>query len=137
LRVDRYMGVSATASIAPNPPLYGQPANLFVLVTQKTVDSGGVVRGTAVPSTAVELGGSGYALETTNPQVTDANGVAEWRVRCQYAATQQLSVTFTNGSSSQLQLPPCVDSTGSSTPPTSTTSTTTFTRRTTTTRRGV
>jgi hypothetical protein len=137
LRVDRYTGIGATASIAPDPPLYGQPANLFVLVTQKSVDSSGVVRGAAVPSTAVELGGTGYSLETGNPQVTDANGVAQWRVRCQYATTQQLSVTFTNGASAPLQVAPCVDASGSTTPPSSTTSTTITRRTTTTSRRGL
>jgi hypothetical protein len=114
--------------------VYSQSANLFVLVTVKTVDGAGVVRGTAVTGTQVELGGSGYQLESSNPQVTDGNGVAQWRVRCQLTGTQQLSVSVDNGPTMSLQLPACV-SPGTS--ETTTSSSTSTTRRTTTSRRGV
>jgi len=136
LRVDRYSGIAATPSIAPSPPLFGQSANLYVLISQKTVDANGVVRGTAIPATGVDLSGTGYSLESPNPQVTDNNGVAQWRVRCQFAGTQQLAVTVANGPTLQLDLPACTDASTSSSPSSSTSST--VTRRTTTTaRRGV
>lgn len=135
LRVDRYTGLSASASIAPNPPVFGQPANLFVLVTQKTVDNTGIVRGTAVPSTSVQLSGSGYTVDSPNPQVTDANGIAEWRVRCDFAAQQSLSVIFSNGGTSALQVPPCVDNNAGTVDTSATTTSSTSPRRTTTTRR--
>lgn len=133
LHVDRYTGASASASIAPNPPAFGQPANLFVLVTQKTVDNTGIVRGTAVPAAQVQLSGSGYTVESPNPQTTDDNGIVEWRVRCDFAAQQSLSVIVNNGASSPLQVPPCVDA--SAPPDTSASTTSTTSRRTPTTRR--
>jgi hypothetical protein len=129
LRVDRYTGIGAAASIAPSPPVQGEPANLFVLLTAKSVDATGVVRAVPVPATNVELSGSGYSLESANPEVTDANGVAEWHVRCQTTSPTQLSITTTDASV-PLNLPACVESTASPPPET----TTTFRRTTPTTR---
>jgi hypothetical protein len=139
LRVDRYAGAAATASIAPNPPVYGGEANLFVLVTEKTVAADGVVRGVPVPGAGVELGGSGFQVETTNPTSTDSDGVAEWRIQCTSYAQGALSVTVANGGSFPLAIPACVNE-GTTNTTASVTSTTvrraTTTRRPTTTRAG-
>ena len=140
LQLDRYSGLGAAASIAPNPPVYGQPANLSVLVTQRSVDSGGVVRGVPQANTQAQLGGTGYALMSPNPQFTDANGVALWRVSCDFTPTHQLSVTLADGSTVSLDLPACVAATadtsspGDTTPPPVTSTSTP--RRTTSSRSG-
>ena len=125
LRVDRYAGASVAASIAPNPPVIDEPANLFVLIAARQVDDTGVVRATAITGAAVELSGSGYQLETSNPTVTDGNGVAEWRVRCTNSSAA-LSITIGNGGSYPVELPPCA---ASGQPTETSEATTTTTRR--------
>lgn len=124
LRVDRYAGASVAASIAPNPPIVGEPANLFVLVAERRVDETGVVGATAIVGASVELAGSGYQLETNNPTITDNNGVAEWRVRCT-SSSGALSITIANGGSYPVELPACA----SSGQPTETSVTSTTARR--------
>lgn len=119
LRLDRYAGLGVTASIAPNPPLIGQPANLFVLIAERRVDASGVVRSQPVSGAAADLAGNGYQLETGNPSMTDGNGIAEWRVRCT-SSSSALSVSVSTNSY-PLELPPCVDS---GEPPPTTSSTT-------------
>ena len=130
LRVDRHTGIAMAASIAPNPPLIDESSNLYVLVADQRVDEGGIVRSVAVPNTEVDLSGSGYQLETTNPASTDTNGVAQWRVRCTSTAGS-LTATVSTGSF-PLTLPACVDS--GAVPP-STSSTTSARRTTSSTRR--
>ena len=132
LRVDRYAGLTVTASIAPNPPVIGEPTNLSVLIAEKQVDAGGVARAVPVVSAIVELAGTGYQLETGNPTSTDGNGVAEWRVRCT-DPLGTLSATVSDGASYPLGLPECVPS--GTTPEPTTTSTTTRGRSTPSTRR--
>ncbi|MBA3654848.1 MAG: hypothetical protein H0W70_11735 [Actinobacteria bacterium] len=128
LRVDRYSGGSVTASIAPDPPVVGQPANLFVLVSARTVDLGGVVRGTPAAGVTVDLSGTGFQLESPNPTTTDSNGVAQWRVRCTTVGATSLSVTVT-GTSFPVTVPACADSSaGPSEPPTTADATTTTSR---------
>jgi len=135
LRVDRYSGAAATASVAPNPPIVGQQANLYVLLAQRTVDPAGVVRNTPVPNAAIELVGSGFQLESQTQTVTDGNGIAQWRVRCTTTGSTSMSITGPSGGSLPLTLPACLAE-GTSSETTSSSSSTTV-RRTTSTRRGV
>ncbi len=111
-----------------------EPANLFVLVAQRTVDAGGVVRSTPIPGATVELVGNGFQLESANPTTTDGKGVAQWRVQCTTVGQPNLAVTVSGGTSLPLTLPACVD-TGYVAPATSTTVNTV--RTSTTRRRGV
>jgi hypothetical protein len=137
LRVDRQTGIAVTSSIAPDPPYYGYPINLFVLVAQKSVDSRGVVQKAPVTGTPVDLSGYGAQLETGNPSITDGNGVAQWRYRCTTTGAPALSVSV-SGVSYPLTVPPCVDPNAPPPPPPSSGSTTTSSttvRRTTSTRR--
>jgi hypothetical protein len=133
LRVDRYSGGIVTSSIAPNPPPIGAPSNLFVLVSQRTVDNGGIVRSAPVVGVSVDLTGSGVQLETANPTVTDGNGVAEWRVRCRTQSQPSLTVVVGSGSSFPLTVPACIDESGGVA---STTSSSSVSRTSTTSRRG-
>jgi hypothetical protein len=132
LRVDKYDGGQATASIAPNPPEVGEPANLLVLYASTVVGPDGVVRATPVPNASLQLLGSGVQLDTANPVTSDANGIGQWRVRCSSIGPVALLVAVVGGTSYQLSgLPPCVEQ--GNVPPTTSTavsrSATTSTRR--------
>lgn len=135
LRVDSYAGTAVTASIAPSPPVSGDPANLLVLVAQKTVDAGGVVRAAPVVGVSVELVGSGFQVETTNPATTDNNGIAPWRVRCSSTGQGSLSAMVGGGGTFPLNVPRCAEQ-GYVAPTTSSPSTAVRPVRTSTTRRG-
>jgi hypothetical protein len=135
LRMDAQAGGAATPSIAPNPPITGEQANLYVLLSRKTVDPGGYVKATPVSGAAVELAGSGVQLESSAQSVTDGNGVAQWRLRCTTAGKPSLSLIVSGAGTFPLDVPACVEP---GTPPSTveTTSTTSPSRRSTTTRRG-
>ena len=143
LGLTRYDGPAATASIAPNPPFVGEPANLVVRLSIQSVDPQGIVRAVPAAPTSVNLVGSGaWSVESENPTFTDGVGDARWRVRCRASGNQSLAVVVGDFQTLPLSgLPPCgtvtVEPTPDPSPPTSSASTTstTFRRSTTTTRR--
>ncbi|MDQ1395524.1 MAG: hypothetical protein QOG64_783 [Acidimicrobiaceae bacterium] len=148
LRLDRYTGMGVQGAIAPNPPIVGEPANIVVSVTTRSVDDKGVVRGIPVAGAVVELTGSGdWRTSTQNPDSTDNAGHASWQATCRSGGQQPLSVVVNNAQSFPLSIPDCGVPPPTTTAPPSTTSsllgttstthppsTTTTTRRTTTTR---
>lgn len=141
ITLTRYTGLVAKASVAPNPPLVDEPANLVVRVAQQSVDASGVVRAVGVSGANAQLVGSGlWRVESANPAVTDINGDAEWQVRCRASGTQPLAVLVNDADTLPLQMPACVEVVAAPTPgPDSSTTfpfrrTTTTVRRTTTTR---
>lgn len=134
LNAARYTGLAVTHAIAPNPPVVDEPANLVVQVVQQSVDVDGIVRGTPVPNARAELfGGGEWSVVTSNPTTTDAQGRAQWQLRCRATGKQQLGAVIANQQQFPLDLPPCAQgapveetsTTSSSTTSTSTTSTTT------------
>lgn len=130
LKLDRYSGLHAGAAIAPDPPVVGQPANLVVLVTNRSVDSQGVVRAVPVTNVRAELfGGGRWQLDTSAVTATDGSGQAHWQLRCRESGQQPLSVLVGDRESFPLNLPACVEAPRE-------TSTTTTVRATTTTGRG-
>lgn len=142
MTVQQYNGMVVSSSMAPNPPLVGQPANLVVLVTNTTVDGNGIVRSVPVAGALVELAGSdAWQVSTENPTTTGSNGEAGWELTCEATGSQPLSVTVNSASTDTLaqigncQIPPTTTTTTapSSTTPSSTTPTTTTTS---TTRKG-
>jgi hypothetical protein len=135
IKVDRYTGVVAIGSIAPRPPLVGEPANLVVRVAQQSVDNTGVVRSVGVAGANVELVGSGqWRVESPNPTLTDVNGDSFWQVRCRSAGVQQLALLVNGTDTLPLDLPACEDVVTAPSPDESTSSTSFPFRRTTTTR---
>jgi hypothetical protein len=148
LKLDRYTGIGVQSAIAPSPPIVGDPSNIVVTVTTRSVDDKGVVRGVPVPGAVVELTGSGdWRTTTANPDTTDSAGEASWQVSCRSAGQQPLSAVVNNAQSFPLSLPDCSlppptttappPSTTGVLPTTSTThpsSTTTTAKRTTTTK---
>jgi hypothetical protein len=144
LLLTTYTGVAASASIAPDPPVVGDPANLVVRVAQQSVEPDGVVRGVPISGQFVELvGGGDWRVESENPTFTDTGGDARWQVRCRSSGEQALGVLVgSTGPSLPLAIPPCQvpvvvvpsdDGTGTATTSTTVRRTTTTTRRPTTT----
>lgn len=130
LKLDRFAGLHAGAAIAPSPPVVGQPANLVVLVTNRSVDSEGVVRAVPVGNVRTELfGGGRWQLDTPAVTATDGSGQAQWQLRCRESGQQPLSVLVGDRESFPLNLPACADAPDE-------TSTTTTARATSTTGRG-
>jgi hypothetical protein len=136
ITLQRYTGLVATSSIAPQTPLVDDPANLVVRVAQQSVDATGVVRAVGVAGAAVQLVGSGqWRVESPNPTITDSGGDAGWQVRCRSAGLQQLAVLVNDTDTLALTIPACEDF--SAPPPDTSEQTTTsfpFRRTTTTTR---
>jgi hypothetical protein len=93
LHVHTVGGLNVEASIAPDPPRVGDDANLVVLVTVRTVDDQGIVRGTPQDNVEVELlSGSGWRIMSANPASTNGAGQAEWSLRCRASGDQRLAV---------------------------------------------
>ena len=88
LRVDQVGDLSATATVDPDPPLVGSPATLVLQLFGGAVDSQGVVHGSSLSSTAVQLVLTGsMILESPDRALTDELGNARFTVRCRDAGT--------------------------------------------------
>ena len=137
ITLQRFTGLVAIASIAPNPPRVDEPANLVVRIAQQSVDNGGVVRAAGIGGANAELVGSGqWRVESPNPALTDANGDAFWQVRCRSGGEQPLAVTVNGLETLNLQLPACAEDVIAPPPDVGDTTSTSFPfRRTTTTGR--
>jgi len=110
LTVSTFSGPFPSPALAPNPPVVGAPANLVVLVAQRSVDSTGVVRAVPMPGTQVTLAGSGgWQVRSINPTVTDATGNGRWELTCRAGGAQSLSITINGVETFPLTLPPCVE----------------------------
>lgn len=112
LKVERYAGPFATASVAPNPPVVGAPANLVVQLSQRSVDDRGFVIGVPLVGTPAQLASStgGWVVASANPALSDANGRARWIVRCGAGGSQPLSVSVGGAAAPlTLALPPCTE----------------------------
>jgi len=126
LKVERYAGPFAKASVAPNPPVVGAPTNLVVQLSQRSVDDRGFVIGVPLVGTPAQLASStgGWVVASANPTLSDANGRARWIVRCGAGGTQVLSVSVGGAAPPLLlALPACTEpapAPGPTTPATST-----------------
>jgi len=116
----RYSGPQAAALFGPSPPVVNEPANLSVAVSSATVDDQGIVRGTPMSGTTVQLlaGFGEWRLESPAIQVTDVAGNALWRVTCLMVGQRALSVIIGSGTPYTLAVPPCDDGLGSTSPST-------------------
>lgn len=108
LTVTLYQGVSATAAIAPDPPLINSPSNLVVLVVNRSVDPAGIVRSAPVPSVRAELFGAGdWRVLTPVVTTADEAGRVRWTLECRRAGQQPLSVVIGETDAFNLNLPGC------------------------------
>ena len=130
MTVQQYNGMVVSSSMAPNPPLVGQPSNLVVLVTNTSVDANGIVRSVPVPGAEVDLAGSdAWQVSTENPTTTDSTGQAGWELSCEATGSQPLSVTVNSASTDTLaqigacQTPPTTTTTSATTSSSSTSTT--------------
>ena len=134
LTLERHFGTTPAPAIAPARPVAGQPANLVVQVTTRSVDAGGIVQGVPIVGVAVELGSTGgWTVVAGNPTVTDAGGRARWEVVCAAPGVQPLRLLVNHAEPFQLALPACVEPPAP--PPSTTPSSTTRPGATTTTTR--
>jgi hypothetical protein len=116
ISVGRFTGVSAAASIAPNPPPLDDPANLVVQARTQSVDADGGVRVTPIRGATLQLSGSGaWSASPTGAVTADGQGVGRWQVRCTSAGPQPLSVTVNGTDSFPLNLGACTEPTTTTT----------------------
>jgi hypothetical protein len=119
LVVARYNGPQASALLAPSPPVINEPAALSVVVTTASVDAQGIVRGTPLSGSSVQLlaGFAEWRMESPAVQVADAGGNVMWRLTCLVLGPRPLSVIMGSGTPVTLTVPPCDDGTGAQQPP--------------------
>jgi hypothetical protein len=108
LTLQTFSGPAVTSSLAPNPPVVSQPANLVVDVSNRTVDPQGVGRANPTAGATVQLTGTGnWQLAGSNTTTTDGSGQATWQLTCQASGTQALSLSVNGGAPLPLNLPDC------------------------------
>lgn len=142
LTVDAFNGAPEVAiAIAPDPPNVGQPTNVVVRVTHKTVGTDGVIRGAPIAGASVVFNPSaGWAVVGSGTAGTNESGDASFVVQCTKAGTADISVSVRTASDPQpvvstQQVSPCIDPRATSTtaaPSSTATSSTTTTTTTTT-----
>ena len=116
IQLERHFGTTPIPAVAPSRPMVGQPTNLVVQVSSRSVDASGVVQGVPMVGASAELGGgAGWTVGPPNPAVTDGGGRARWELVCGANGAQPLRLTVNGAEQFQLALPACVD------PPTTTT----------------
>ncbi|HEY2428545.1 MAG TPA: carboxypeptidase-like regulatory domain-containing protein [Acidimicrobiales bacterium] len=122
LTLNHFSGISVQASVAPNPPIIGEPANIAIEVTGSVVGTDGLVRSQGEPNLPVAIFGQGqWAISGPTTSTTSASGFALWQGTCTQLGPQDLSVLVNTTQAFALNLPPC------SPVPTTTTSTSTST----------
>jgi hypothetical protein len=110
LKLERHLGTTPLPSVAPLKPVVGAPTNLVVQLTNRSVDSAGLIQGTPIAGVTVELaGGGGWTVLPPNPTVTDAGGRARWQLVCAAAGVQPMLLVVNSVEQFQLALPACVD----------------------------
>lgn len=108
LQLARYAGLSVTSSVAPSPPVLGQPVNIAVLATTRSVDGNGVVRAVGVPNAALVLAaGAGWTV-VRDPGQTDGGGRAVYQLRCRATGQQPLGVSVGGVQTFAIAIAACV-----------------------------
>jgi hypothetical protein len=127
LTVSHFTGLTVQSSVAPDPPIIGQPATIAVLVSGATVGNDGVVRAQGQGGVAVQLFGSGsWAISGDPSGVTSSGGYVTWQATCTALGPQPLQVLVDNNQTFPLSLPDCAPvPTTTTVPPTSSTTSTT------------
>ena len=129
LQVQQYGGTQLQWSIAPDPPVVNQPAQLVIQLTTTAVDpSSGVVRGSPVAGASLQLtGSSNWVAQNGDMNITGPGGQAVWQLVCLASGSQPLQVQVNGQAAYPVGgLPDCVEpppsTTTTSTSPSSTTS---------------
>jgi hypothetical protein len=129
LDVERFEGLTATAAVAPNPPVVDQPVNLVVQLAARSVDGDGVARVVPQGGRRIELlEPTRWSLVSDAVQITDGGGRAVYELRCEVAGAPRLLVRVmgtTDATTLQplapiaLAVPDCIASNGVGTTTTS------------------
>jgi Carboxypeptidase regulatory-like domain len=121
IEVSQFTGPVVASSLAPSSPLVGDPVNLAVQVTSPEVGGDGVVRNPPLEGTPVVVEDDpGWTVTGSATETTGVSGVVVFRLTCDFAGDNPLSVAVGSQPPDALQLPICT-----SPPPSSTTTTTT------------
>lgn len=121
LRMPAATGERILATVSPNPPRVDQAATITIQVGAGRVDDQGRPALTPLPGVPLSLApGPGIVLETAPQAVTDGNGSAVWRFRCQVEGANTFPLTVGTGVT-QVVIPPC---SGAPPPPPAATTTT-------------
>jgi hypothetical protein len=93
LELSPYEGLTATAAVAPDPPLLGYAVNLVVQLETRSVDSHGVVHASAQSGMQVELLSPGrWVMSSDAFAITDDHGQARFSLECQAVGNPDLSL---------------------------------------------
>lgn len=123
LTVSHFTGIKVLSSVAPNPPIIREPANIVVEITGSTVGADGYVRAEGQPGVPVQLLGQGvWDISGDGSAVTSSSGYASWEATCQELGPQGLSILVDGSQAYPVDVGPC-----SPVPPTTTTTTSTTT----------
>lgn len=118
LKLEKHFGTTPLPSVSPLKPLVGQPTNLVLQLSTRSVDTAGVVVGAPVAGATVELaGGSGWTVALANPTTTDGAGRARWQLVCMAPGAQPMRLVVNGIEQFHLALPAC----GEPPPPSTTT----------------
>lgn len=100
-------GDRITAAVNPNPPRVDQPAVVTIQVGTGRVDDQGRPAITPRPGLVLTLApGAGIQLESASQALTDANGSAQWRIRCLAEGARAVTLTIGTGVTA-VNLPAC------------------------------
>ena len=125
IEVSQFTGPVVASSLRPSAPLVGAPVNLAVQVTSPEVGTDGVVRNPPLEGTPVVVEDDpGWTVSGSPTATTGGSGVVVFRLTCDFAGDNPLSVAVGSQPPDALQLPIC---TSPPPPPTTTTTTTTTT----------
>ncbi|MGH9190033.1 MAG: carboxypeptidase-like regulatory domain-containing protein [Acidimicrobiales bacterium] len=108
LNVSRFGDNSITATVAPNPPVVDQVADVIIRVGVGRVGEDGSL--VIEPKPAVRLQfdvTEGLTLESSGAELTDGDGRATFRVRCQTPGSFQVTLLVGSGVT-HFSLPGCV-----------------------------
>lgn len=90
--------VQVLSAVAPTTVLVGQVANLEVQVTERAVDSSGVVRAIGQGGRSVVVTPGSWTLVSASPATTDGNGRVLFQLMCTQAGPGTFTVALADGS---------------------------------------
>jgi hypothetical protein len=122
LQLQRFQGMVASSSVAPNPFDLDERVELAVTVADRFVDERGAVRLQRLGGFVVRLAaGAAWEIESDNPTSTGGDGTAKWVLRCDQRGQQSLSVVVDRGPEGGGATPVTLDVPACGLPPTTTT----------------
>ena len=108
IEVSQFTGPVVASSMTPSVPMVGDPVNLAIQVTSPEVGADGVVRNLPVVGTPVVVEDDpGWTVSGSATETTAASGVVVFRLTCNFAGDNPLSVAVGSQPPDPLQLPVC------------------------------